>query len=198
MKDSLYYREEIFRRSNSFPWLDYVNVFKKKSINLTIFIDTYFFKLIYNAKNNTFFMTIDLQEKNELYYINKESLLEETFLRDSENYKRDVLKGYKQPDKLDFIKVYSSTEYIPYHKCLELKRLLSYIKYKYSTTLEESLASRLDRNYKTLSYLLNSMEDEGIDFTSMNGNLHILRKCNYGYVKSNTHGRIFPEISSIT
>lgn len=122
-------------------------------------------------------------------------------LQSKEYFKRDILKEYKSIEKEDFSEVYESNEYIPLGKAVLIRKMLSFILYKYEGRMKTEFLERANKNYKVIDNLLNSIEENGYNFVQNQGqenNLILTKRTKYGFTKRYRHGRIYCSMTSIT
>lgn len=147
-----------------------------------------------NTIINDFTELLKIQDK-QLY---SEFPTKQTYDESEKQYKRDILKDYKYPQKNEqFLQVFESSEYIPLKKVITLKRLLSYLKFKHGKELREESYVRLNRNLTVLNFILNSTKERGYAFPDKDP-LCIKKSSVYGYTKGFEHGRLYSLSVSIT
>ena len=140
--------------------------------------------------------TVELMEAYKKYdFLTVSEEKSESFM--FEDYKRDILKDYEVDQNDDFIKVHESNEYIPVQKAVVLRKLLSFLLFKYEHSMNESALLRATRNYRILDGLLNSLEETNQRFIE-GDELIIVKQSKYGYTKGHSHGRIYNSTVSIT
>ena len=134
-----------------------------------------------------------LQDSEFKYSLNQSHTL-------SENYYRSHALPRSNENKITdkgFSESYRSYELIPVKEAIYLRKMLIYALYSKKITLNDTQLDRANRNYRTISAVLNGIEQGSCKFVDYNNKLYLKYNSVYGHTKKYSLGRLYSKKASI-